>query len=232
MKSQQGLSTNGLVMPTDFPRAPYEKIHATLAAKADSQGIYYREHAGAWNAVSYRFLAATHYSEDFTSTIIKHKGSASTEVRYQQERALFGFFTNALSALEAAFYGIYAIGGLVKPGCFPFTSAKEQQAVNPASTRTIYDKVFPSDPIISVFDRVLKDGAYQELKQIRNILAHRSAPGRQIYLQLGNSEPIPEEWKLLNIPLDDKLTAIRRAALAQLLAELLQGAQVFADARF
>ncbi len=226
------LSVNGLVMPIDFPTAPFVKIHARLVAKVDAQGILYREHAGAWSAVSYRFLAATHYSDDFTDSITRSAGSSSVDERYRQERDLFGFFTNGLSSLEGAFYGLFAIGALLSPAAFPMMTANEQQAVTPARTRTGYEKAFFGDPIINVFDALLVDKSYLQLKDIRNVLAHRSAPGRQIYVSVGDSEPLPEEWKLLNISLDEKLTVSRRGELARLLNTILQAAQIFVEARF
>jgi hypothetical protein len=111
-------------------------------------------------------------------------------------------------------------------------TAKEQQAVTPASTKASYDKTFPEDPILNVFTSLLNDAAYLELRHIRNVLAHRAAPGRQIYVAVGSSEPLPEEWKLLNVPLDGKTTVTRRAELARLVTLLLNGARAFVESRF
>ncbi len=231
MGSQKGLSTNGLVMPSDFPVSPYEAVHARLP-KDHPENTYYREHAGAWNAVAHRFLAAAQYSDDFTASIRQTAGSASVEARHYQEKSLFGFFTNGLSAIEATFYGLFAMGGLLNSAFFPMTTPEDQQNVTPRNTFTTYGKAFPGDPILIILGAVLKDSAYQELKQIRNVLAHRTAPGRQIYLTVGDSEPMAEEWKLFNIPLDVNLTVRRRAQLARLLMNLLEGAEIFAETRF
>lgn len=231
MGSQKRLSTNGLVMPSDFPVGPYEAVHARLP-KDHSETTYYREYAGAWNAVAHRFLAAGQYSDDFTDSITKTAGSASVEARHYQEKSLFGFFTNGLSAIEATFYGLFAMGGFLNSGFFPMTTPEDQQNVTPRNTFTAYGKAFPGDPLLTILETALKDAAYQELKQIRNVLAHRTAPGRQIYLTVEGSEPMAEEWKLFNIPLDGSLTVRRRAQLARLLMNLLGGAEAFAKARF
>jgi hypothetical protein len=226
------LSLNGLVVPSDFPTTPFEKIHARLIAKVDTQGVVYREYAGAWNAVSYRFLAATHYSDEFTNSMKKFGSSAASDERYRQERSLFGFFTNGLSAIEATFYGLFAIGAFLSPSSFRMMTAKEQQSVTPGSTQTAYIKNFSKEPILKVFDQLLSDQVYTELKHIRNVLAHRAAPGRKAFVSLGDSELLPEEWKLLNISMDDQLTDSRRAELARLLTMLLLGTQAFVEAKF
>lgn len=232
MAPDHRLSLNGLVMPSDFPAAPFENIHERVVSSVDAQGDLYREYAAAWNAVSYRFLAATHYSDDFVESITQSGGSANIGERFRQERDLFGFFTNGLSTLEAAFYGLFAIGALLSPALFAMTTAKEQQAVTPGSTRAAYEKAFPGDPILNVFNTLLIDASYLELRHIRNVLAHRAAPGRQIYVAVGASEPLPEEWKLLNIPLDSKMTNKRRMELTRLLNLLMQGTQAFIKVRF
>jgi hypothetical protein len=226
------LSVNGLVMPEDFPTTPFETIHARLVAKVNTQGAVYREYAGAWNAVSYRFLAATHYSDDFTDSMTKFGSSVNPDERYRQERDLFGFFTNGLSAIESTFYGLFAIGAFLNQISFPIVTAKEQQSVTPGATQATYIKAFPKEPILKVFGQLFSDQSYIELKHVRNVLAHRAAPGRQTYALLEGSELIPEEWKLLNITMDNKLTQTRRVELARLLTILLLGAQSFVQSKF
>ncbi|NBX03534.1 MAG: hypothetical protein EBR02_05675 [Alphaproteobacteria bacterium] len=53
------LSTNGLVMPLDFPVADYEAIHSIVEPRTRKAKETYEQFAGAWNAVAYRFLALT-----------------------------------------------------------------------------------------------------------------------------------------------------------------------------
>jgi hypothetical protein len=226
------LSVNGIVVPEDFPVGAFEAIHARIVQTVESQSSLYAEYSGALNGIAYRYLAMTQYSDEFTASITKAGGGHTSEDRYRQERALFGFFTSGLSALESTFYLMFSVGAFLSPAAFPMTTRREQQAVTPSSTLAAYRKTFPADALLNAFKSVLEDQAYLELRHIRNVLAHRAAPGRQIYLAVGDSEPLPDEWKLLNIPLDGQTTPKRRAEVAILLKALLEGASVFVAAKF
>jgi hypothetical protein len=50
--------------------------------------------------------------------------------RFQQEEALFNFFSNGFAAFEALFYGLFAIGSFIDPGAFRLETQKEQQRVS------------------------------------------------------------------------------------------------------
>jgi hypothetical protein len=55
------LMANGLFMPDDFPRESFEAIHKKIASSASGSENIYAQFAGAWNALSYRYLALTQY---------------------------------------------------------------------------------------------------------------------------------------------------------------------------
>jgi hypothetical protein len=55
--NQPPLTTTGLEMPVDFPREPYEAVFSLVAPFAENQQFAWEEFAGAWNAISYRFMA-------------------------------------------------------------------------------------------------------------------------------------------------------------------------------
>lgn len=236
MVVQAGLSTNGLVMPPDFPGVPYEAIHMLITAKLPASDPRFHEYACGWNAVSHRFLAAGNYSDAYTTSIRNTSNARSVVGQHQQETALFGFFTSGLAVLEATYYALHAIGSMLRPADFPITPRK-LKGVTPSSTCKAYEAAFHTDPIIAVLNGVINDTAYQELKDIRNVIAHRIVPGRQTYQHVstrpGSGHPPPEEWKLPKaLPLNDRLTAARRADLASLLSDLLGGAESFVTARF
>ena len=224
--------SDDLIMPPDFPVVPFKKIQVGLRKKVDTTGVVYQEYSGAWNAVSYRFLAATQYSDDFTDSITKYGSSVNREERYRQEKNLFGFFTNGLSTLEAAFYGLFATGAFLNPSTFPMMTAKEHKYVSPERTHKAYSKAFPGEPILALFDQTFSDDGYVQLKDIRNVLAHRTAPGRTFYVSLDSSEPLPAEWKLFGLSIDHELTVTRRRDLARLLSTILVGTQAFIEAKF
>jgi hypothetical protein len=97
------LSVNGVVMPDDFPVDALEAIHSRFVSKVRAQGEIYGEYAGALNAVSYRFLAATEYSDDFTASITQFRGAPSPPERHRQERALSAFLRAAYQQSNLAF---------------------------------------------------------------------------------------------------------------------------------
>jgi hypothetical protein len=127
----QPLAINGLPMPPDFPTAAFERTYARARRKASSNVTLYEHFGAAWNAISFRYLDLCSEGDDFTASITAPDSAASLEQRYRQERHLFGFFSAGFSAFEAYFYGMFAIGGMLKPSDFPMSSPKEQQAVSP-----------------------------------------------------------------------------------------------------
>jgi hypothetical protein len=194
----------------------------------------YEQWSGAWNAVSHRYLAVTEYSASFTTSVVDRTGTATIEGRHRQERDLFGFFGSAVSTLEAVFYGLFAIGGFLAPTLFPLATVDDQRRVSPSSTRTAFARVFTGDALVGVLETVTNDPAYRHLHDVRNVLTHRSAPGRRFFLGGGGDGdvPIPDEWKNLEIRLDRDMTRTRELELARLLTLLLEGSSVFVRARF
>lgn len=216
------LSVNGLVMPADFPTAMFEGVQSVIRDRARLPDALYSEFAGAWNAVSYRYFAAIEYGESFSQSIKAHGSSPTPMQRYAQERDLFGFFCNGISTLESFYYGAFAIGSHLQPTVFPFASAKDLRRVTPGNTCGAFEKAFPGLPITATLRAVFDDPVHDEWSDIRNVLTHRTAPGRVMYASFGGSDPqLPDEWKLLNIVLDENMTGQRRRGLANLLGTLV-----------
>ena len=81
--------------------------------------------------------------------------------------------------------------------------------------------------MLTAFDAFFADPAYQEWREIRNILTHRTAPGRRMYVGIGNDDAPATEWKLNNIPMDATLIPARRAALVRAVDALLTAVEAF-----
>lgn len=219
-------------MPPEFPVAPFERSYARVRRRATTHGGLFEQFSGAWNALSIRYLAFTAHGDEFTRLTIQPCGAGpEPQVRYRQEDQLFGFFSSGFSAFEAYFYGMFAVGALIRPGDFPLTTSKEQQAVSPSSTGAAYRQSFASDHVIAAFDGVFQDASYREFREVRNILTHRTAPGRRIYVGIDSDEELPARWKINDIALDGQLAATRRAEVARLLTGLLEAAAAFIEAR-
>jgi hypothetical protein len=86
--------------------------------------------------------------------------------------------------------------------------------------------------MITSFDNLLKHLDYKELKQVRNILSHRAAPGRNLYMSTGPSIAQPAEWKVGGIKLDATMTSARRMSIAALLQDVLKEAASFVAMKF
>lgn len=225
-----GLKTNGLAVPRDFPTAPYEAVHEVVVQKC-AQHDFYEHFSGSWNAVAYRFRASVDDGDAFVASLVAHGSAPKPEERYQQERALFGLFSNAFSAFESVFYGLFTLGAFITPAAFPLSSPKEQQQVSPTRTNEAFNKAFAGDPILTAFAALFKDPAFQQCREIRNILTHRTAPGRRLYVSVGADDAPPAEWKLNNIPIGASIATGNRADLARLLGDLLTATSAFVAAR-
>jgi hypothetical protein len=219
MSGNNPLSTNGLVMPSDFAVAEYESIQKRVEPRSRISPKIYEHFGGAWNALAYRFIAVTEYEAAFSNSLADVGSSPLPSHRSRQERELFGFFSNGFSVLESAFYGLFSLGAFISEPNFPISTPKDQQRISPSLTASAMTKTFGGDPIISVITAILSDQAYLEWREVRNILTHRAAPGRTFFVGIGGDDALPDEWKIKNIPLDGKLAPMRRSELSRLLKE-------------
>jgi hypothetical protein len=151
---------------------------------------------------------------------------------------LFGFFVTGLSVIESFFYGLHAIAAMTGSSDFPMESDAEHRKVNPENTISRFETAFPAEPILGSFASIRKkddDGKvvntppYEEWRDIRNVLAHRSAPGRIITPTTEPGSQAPDVWRLRDLAIDESLTVSRRQWLAGTLASLLAAAEQFAS---
>jgi hypothetical protein len=220
------LSPNGLVMPPDFPVAAYESVYKRVEPRARTSNDIYEHFAGAWNAIAYRFIALTEYEAAFSTSIANVGAGPDPTERCRQERDLFGFFSNGFSIFEATFYGLFSLGAFLSSISFPIGTPRDQQRISPASTIAAIASAFPSDPINKVISTVVSDPAYVDWREVRNILTHRAAPGRQFFV--GGDDKLPDQWKIKNISLDAKMAPMRRVERSRLVKDLFQGIDQFA----
>ena len=224
------LTPNGLAPHASFPLAPYEAVHAVVVARW-STAASYQQYSGAWNALAYRFHGAVEAGTKFQKLLRDSGSHPAPQQRFHQEEALFNFFSNGFAAFEALFYGLFAIGSCIDPGAFRLETQKEQQRVSPSHTNETFKRAFASDPILSAFANVFSDPAYQRWRDMRNVLTHRAAPGRRMYVGIGRNDAPPVEWKLNGLPLDAVLVPSHLAELASLIADVLSAAATFVATR-
>jgi len=85
------ISTMGPEVPQDFPLASYEAVHAVVVLRVGESAWF--EYVPAWNAVAVRFRSAVHDTESFKATAEREGIGARPDVRFEEERALFGFWS-------------------------------------------------------------------------------------------------------------------------------------------
>lgn len=231
--SNQPLNTNGLIMPSDFNQSDYEEVNFRVSEHLLYNQSPGSDFAGGWAAISYRFLACAESDELFTE-LIKAGATATFRERYIQERELFNFFFNGLSVFESCCYSLFALGASISSSDFPMTSNKELKDINIAKTVERFDVVFKHEKITSQLMRFIQTPDYKEWTEIRNILAHRSAPGRIVSLDVNHKEASSAKltWKLKNIPLDEKTTSVRRKWLSTTLEVILRDTRLFTEKYF
>ena len=220
------LTTNGLTPAADFPSEPYEAVHRLVAATWADHELY-EHYAGAWNAVAYRFHGAIHAGEEFDRSLAAEGSTPTPAQRYRQDQALAEFFGSGYSTFESIFYSLHTVGAFIDPASFSLATPKARQQVSPSLTATAFKRAFPGDPLLAAVDAFFSDPAYQEWREIRNILTHRTAPGRRMYVGIGSDDAPATEWKLNNIPMDATLVPARRAALAGAVGALLTAVEAF-----
>lgn len=224
------LRGNGLIASDDFPVVPYESIYEIVVAKQAGHPAY--EHfAGAWNALAYRYKATVDSGEALVASFKAYGLSPQPSERYGQERLLFEFFSSGFSVFESLFYGLFALGVFLDPKFFSLLTAKDQQMVTPSRTKAAFVKAFPGDVILNELDALLADTAYQRWREIRNVLTHRAAPGRTMYVSLGDDDLPPTEWKLTRASLGDSVVVDGRRDLSRLMSGMLSATDIFVRGR-
>lgn len=222
------LSTNNLTVPDDFPASQYDAVHTKLVAHGSKNE--HRLFMGALHGISYRFKALADYDDSFTASINAHGTTSGQPIRYQQERDLFGFFSNAFSVFDSFCFALFAIGSLASPANFPLATPEDERNVNWGSLQRAYCRAFPANPILNALTTITTDTAFAELRDIRNILTHRAAPGRRYEIEVSSSVTLTGTTiSRLNIPLDAATTSSRRRHVAKLLHPGFDATQKFVE---
>jgi len=156
------LSTSGVDVPNDFPASQFEAVHTKLVAYG--QRSEYGLIVGALHAIAFRFRALSGYDENFTASINNHGPGPGQPFRYEQERGLFGFFSNAFSVFEAFCFALFAIGALTGSGRFPLATEDDERNVTWNSMQQAYGGAFPGNPILDELRAIADDAALRSFE--------------------------------------------------------------------
>lgn len=223
-------------MPPDFPEELYNTHLAQLASVQPQFPIEYRHHAGAWSAVAYRFRAAAEADYVYQETFAE---ASDAEERFRHEVALFGFFTNSVAVFDSCAYALYAMASIFEAAKFPMTPDRLRK-VDFRSVATDFATHFPTEELTKKLSSIQGDLRQAEIRDIRNLLAHRVASTRSYTLSTGSGPNPAPVWYIdlyspasgmTSFDIDGELTNRYRSFLAKSLEELLLSMATFVKSR-
>ena len=223
------------VVPADFPREVYNRIGLRIYEKLYLTGVspVLAEHfSDAWLAVAYRFFACTEHDASFRSSIERAGSNPPRLEHYIQERELYGFFVTGLTVIESFYYGCYVIASMINGDGFPMDNPRSIQV---SSTADKFVKNFAQKPITRELDSLRNNDAFKRWSLIRNVLAHRVNPARQVTVTLWppKENPLHEvSWPEEAITIDRDTTASRRTWLANNITRLIAELDTFTHSNF
>ena len=224
-------------MPPDFPLAAYDSI-AKRVSNLNEQA--WNGHANAWNGVAFRFRAAASEDERFTVEISSGNGE-----RHAQEDALFGFFYNAISAIECFYYAAHHWGAMAKPSSFGIATEKDLADIKPHNVVKIFKLAFKNEPFTASLSAIQGGDWLREMKLYRDVLTHRGTLPRNhnlgvlgkgvTHLSSANVTPtmsatpkaLGSHHKHAQAPIDATTTRQRRVKLAEATTALVEAGERF-----
>ena len=162
-------------MPSDFPTEKYDNISIQANKLYSVHPDEVRELIRAWKGVAHRLLTLSDYDEEYTKLMQNAGGNLSTEDQYRQDKYLYCFFVNGLSTVETLIYALFALGAMALPSEF---SIRNERNITPSTTKQKYENFFSGVQIQNMLNNLLSSGEYEELKNVRNYIAHRKAASR------------------------------------------------------
>lgn len=223
------LKSTGIAMPAEFPSTAYEAVYARVRAWPGT-GNALGHFGGAFNALSYRFRAAHDLAIAFKQSVVSEGTSPPPDPRYRQERLLFEFYSSCFSVLEAYFFALFAVANILNPSGFPLATPADEQKVTPSNTLKLLAAHFAGDPIIAALTALTQSEDYKALRATRNVLTHRTAPGRLMYVSIGEDDAPPTEWKLDGQPITDDLLVNRMGLLVSVFQSAMAELDKFTQA--
>ncbi|BCB27915.1 hypothetical protein SKTS_28010 [Sulfurimicrobium lacus] len=217
-------STTGLQLPTGFDVASYDRVNeaAAVVANPNDAAAPWKQtswfgYSAAWNGLALRLRSATEYDAEF-GRLIAISTAPDQEVRYVQERALFGCIASSFSAVECFYMATYCLGAALSQSHFPLKDGEDLNK-SPSQVVKSFQAWQRSDPFSQVLATEASSNEFKILKDLRNSLAHRGILPRQVFLSTDSDIPsaIPSNPKALarNFAYDATLSASTTSAHVQ-----------------
>ncbi len=189
---------------------------------------------GGYMGVLFRLRACSDYATNFAVTL--NRRELSEEDRCEQERLLFGFFVSGVAALDSFGFFLHFVASRIRPAPFP-TQPEELWRISMKGTRKKFADEFPGDLVTAKLQDALKRlGPFYEWEAVRNVLAHRAVPPRDVFAVAGGRAAVPvDDWKLspsVSLKMDADLTRLRLQWLVDTLSELAAATDDFTQKHF
>lgn len=216
------IGTLGIDMPPDFPSQLYSSIHERFIPYLEKSKENWLEYGWGWNAVASRFKTCSINRDFFERSLEKHGViSLAHDDRYIQDNSLFIFFIAGESALDSLFYSTYFICALL--GIFKFQlTEKFKKSIKIDLLMNCLNCSCPTDSLTTKLGEIANSDEFSRWKKIRNVLIHRSAPGRNF----GDEGVI---WQLEKLKLNKDLTTKRYQWLSSALKDIMSEINLFSS---
>jgi hypothetical protein len=226
--SPTSLLTIGIIGDKLFPTEKYNEVQKLVMAKLGHKSSY-DDFSYSWNALGHRFHGAILLSQSLIESLGPPPKAGSMEARHKEDQELFYFFSSSFSSIECLYYSAFAVGEMTT-GKFDFNNPKTQRKIKPDFVIQKFKESLPSTTLASQLEAcILPDsgttGTYSELVQIRNVLSHRSQPGRTFGWS-GPSDPTTM-WHKFELTLSDKLIAKHRDFLGKVTTAIISDLYVY-----
>lgn len=196
-------------LPQKFPKDKYKKIYIKVLQYKDNFQLQCKQFRGGWRSLVYRYLACIKHSDDYIKIFKKDRISPSHFLRYEQERELFNFFTNGLSAIETLGYMFYMICSIDNSNDFKVTTKEDLKHIVLNDTVSKLKKFHSVENITKELGKLINSQEYKNWVEVRNVLMHRETPGRKIMLSSKRSKIEQSDLWFEVIEINKETTACR-----------------------
>lgn len=210
-------------LPQKFPKDKYEKIYIKVLQYNDNFQLQCKQFRGGWRSLVYRYFACTKHSDDYIKFFKKDRISPTYFLRYEQERELFNFFTNGLSAIETLGYMLYMICSIDNPKDFKVITEEDLKKIKLHNTVSKLKKFYSVKNITKELENLINNSReYEEWVEVRNVLMHRETPGRKIMLSSKRSKKERSDIWFKGIKINKQTTVSRLNWLELTLFKLIE----------
>jgi hypothetical protein len=110
----------------------------------------------------------------------------------QENQLLYGFFTNAVSAVESFCFAAYFLGTALEK--LEFDPEPKLREIDPERTLSCFSVLDSNSPFTQALRRCIRSQEYKTTTAIRNMLSHRITPGRTYRPMVSHQSWNLDQW--------------------------------------